>query len=849
MIYEGIKTKEISFPVGGIGSGCIGIAGNGALVDWEIFNRPNKNSENGYSHFAVRVFEDDEISDARILIGDNLKEFNGRVSGGFGNGANCFSMMGFPHFKKSVFNAEFPFAKLDFYDNKFPGKISLKTFNPIIPLDSNNSSIPSAFFEIEIENTTDKNLKYQVALSVQNPFNQTINKICYDNKGITLYDAEKEENNLTIITNGQETETMDYWYRGWWNNFYKDNIRNYWNIFSGGEKFKNREYDAPNTQDTATLLVSENIEAGTKKKIRFVLSWSIPKNYNYWSPFKNDNGNDITWTNYYATIFKSSFQSAEYSLKNWDELCKKTKKFSDAIYSCTLDDSMKQAISAALSVIKSPTILRLENGDLYGWEGVNEKTGSCEGICQHVWNYAYVLCYLFPDLEMSIRNNYLKYGTLENGETVFRLPLPFYRKQFVNLFDNNQTKFRACVDGQMGDVIKIYREWKMSGNTEWIKSHWNRIAKLVEFAWSKENKCNWDENKDGVLTGRQHHTLDIDIFGTSAWLQGFYLAALKAASCMAVEVGDDIRAKEFTKLYESGYEYTKNNLFNGDYFIQNVDIKNKSLIVSYNCDDIFWNKETQEINYQIGDGCIIDQIVAQWHADLCGLGNIFDDEQVKKALISIYKNNFKKSLRNFPNPWRLFAIGDEGGTIICSYPKGSNKPANPIAYSEEVMSGFEYAFAGLLLSNGFLAEAIEVVKAVRERYDGEKRNPFNDCECGSNYARSMAAFSFIPLSSGFVYDGVNNTMTLNPKIECDEFKSVWFTPFGWGDLKITNNNIYINVKSGYLKISSIRLPFIKDVISVEIDDKSCLFNFDRCTLYFNEMKIERSLDLNVKRES
>jgi uncharacterized protein (DUF608 family) len=56
------KQKNISFPLGGIGAGCIGLAGNGELIDWEIFNRPNKNTRNGYSHFAIKAICKDKHS-------------------------------------------------------------------------------------------------------------------------------------------------------------------------------------------------------------------------------------------------------------------------------------------------------------------------------------------------------------------------------------------------------------------------------------------------------------------------------------------------------------------------------------------------------------------------------------------------------------------------------------------------------------------------------------------------------------------------------------------------------------------------------------------------------------------
>jgi hypothetical protein len=77
--YKGAKTKEISFPLGGIGSGCVGLAGNGRLIDWEIFNRPNKGSVNGFSHIAVKAERDGRVLDCRGLQGDLLAPYTGSV--------------------------------------------------------------------------------------------------------------------------------------------------------------------------------------------------------------------------------------------------------------------------------------------------------------------------------------------------------------------------------------------------------------------------------------------------------------------------------------------------------------------------------------------------------------------------------------------------------------------------------------------------------------------------------------------------------------------------------------------------------------------------------------------------
>lgn len=840
MKYEKEFLKEISFPLGGIGSGCIGLAGNGRLKDFEIFNRPNKNSTNGWTHFAVRCLDGEKPVDARVLVSDELDVF---TEMGNGIGTDYYSMIGFPHFENSSFDGEYPIAKLDFLDSNFPAKVTLTAFNPIIPLDSKNSSIPAAFFEVEFENTAQKELDFEVGLSVTNPFETGINK-AFQN-GVVLFDGENSNNNLTIITNGDNTQINDYWYRGWWNNFYRDNICSFWNSWVGGEKLTLRNYTESGKKDVGTVAASLKIAPGEKKSVRFVLSWSIPDSYNYWKPLKDENGKDVTWKNYYATVFETSKQSAKYSLENWEYLFGKTNEFRNALYGSTIDESFKQAIGSALSVLKSPTVSRLEDGSLYGFEGSYDHDGSCEGLCQHVWNFAYICCYLFPDLERGIRDNEFKYGVLESGESVFRLPLPLDRKQFVNLFNDNTGKFRPALDGHMGGIIKAYREWKLSGNDEWLRKQWDTIKKMLDFAFSDENDQKWDLDRDGVLEGRQHHTLDIEIFGPCGWLEGFYLSALKCAAEMAEYLGDDLAFKRYEKLFQSGYDYTKRELFNGEYFIQKIDLKDKTPVDEYDCEDLFWNNEDGEIAHQIAEGCFIDQLCGQWHAILCGYKKPFDDEQAKKAILSIYKNNFKPTLRNFTNPWRVFAFNDDAGTVMCTYPKGAKKPSLPIAYCEEIMSGFEYEVAALLLYYGYYDEAVNVVKAVRQRYNGKNRNPWNDVECGHNYVRSMSAFSIIPVMSGFVADLPKFTLTFNPMIK--PFNTIWSVTSGWGTVNIDENKITLQIKSGEIEVKKIILPFANEIFCVIVDgEKISDFSFENNALNIEKNKAIKEISISYE---
>ncbi len=835
MKYIGEFTKEISFPLGGIGTGSIGIGGDGRLIDWEIFNKPSKGSVNGHSHFAIRAIQDDKIT-AAVLNGDMQKELIGQYNkhkwswNSFGSGANQEKMCGFPHFENVEFNGEFPMATLNFKDEKFPANVSMTAFNPFIPCDSKNSSLPAAFFEIEVENTTSEKIKYQLAFSVKNPYGKSLNKADTKNgfKTLTLFNngVEKKDieyGDLTLATDCDIAYTQTYWYRGTW----MDNLVSFWNEFSSENEMKERIYDTYGSYDYGSLIAEIEVCPNEKKKVKFILSWNVPNNYNYWDEYKNDDGTHKIWKNYYATVFENSVQTAVYSLQNWENLFERTLKFKKALHESTLPAKIIEAASANLSVLKSPTVLRLEDGSFYGWEGVAELTGLCEGTCQHVWNYAYALCFLFPDLERSIRDVEFKYSTDENGRMAFRTKLPLGREM---------SHFRACVDGQMGAVIKCYREWKISGDNKWLEANWENIKKVLEYAWNKNNDDCWDLDKDGVLEGRQHHTLDLELFGPSSWLEGMYLAALKAASEMGEFLGDTKKAEEYRELFEKGYKWTKENLFNGRYFIQKIDITDKEITDKFDASEIYWNDEAKQIKYQICDGSSIDQLLAQWHADIIGLGDIFDKEQIDSALTEMMKNNFKPTMRYFINHWRVFSLNDEAGTIICDYPDGVDKPKIPISYTEETMTGFEYAFAGLLCSQGKIDDGLKVVKAIRYRFDGEKRNPWNEFECGSNYARSMASYALIPILSGFEFDMPNNHIGFNP-YETNNFSCIWSLADAWGNFEISKNTIKINVYEGEISLKSLGLKFCDNISHLKIDGKSIDFEFKNGIIYFKETTI------------
>ena len=840
MKYTGLNLSEISFPIGGIGTGCIGLAGNGRFVDIEIFNRPNKQSVAAYTFFAVRAEYPSGKVISRILQGDVTKDLSGSHSSGqhtgFGFGPLHNTMCGFPHFKNIEFEGRYPMASIRFFDDDFPADVILEAYNPFIPHDAKNSSIPCAIFNLRIKSRVD-GVRYTAVFCAANPADCSINEdVSGEGFGaVRLSNARlgRDEigyGDMTLATNSGSAFVAPYWYRGGW----RDAPTTFWFELER-DSFAVRRYEDPGKSDPATIGVRAEIGEGEEKSFNFVLSWNYPNCYNYWSPYKDGEGRDVIWKNYYATVFEDSLASARYVLDNLDEFYGKTVEFTESLHSSTLDGAVIDAISSTLSVLRSPTVSRLENGAFYGWEGVAANEGSCEGTCTHVWSYAYALCFLFPELERSIRDTEFAQDIAPDGRMSFRTQLPLGR---------GVGGFRACLDGQMATVIKTYREWKISGDGEWLASHWEKVKSVLEYAWSYDNYDAWDKDKDGILEGRQHHTLDMELFGPSAWLEGMYLAALRAGAEMAEYFGESERAAEYMHLFENGYAYTKDKLFNGRYFIQNIDLSSRAPIERFNCEN-YWNSEQNELKYQIGEGCEIDQLLGQWHATLCGLGDVFDREQRRVALENMYKEIYKPSLREYPNAWRVFALGDEGGAIMCAYPRDVYRPVIPIPYVDECMTGFEYAFAGTLISEGFIDEGLDIVRSIRDRYDGKKRNPYNEIECGSNYARPMAAFALLPIFSGFEFDMTRGYVGFSPILK-GNFKCLWSIGGAWGDFTLRCGEARLDLKGGELTLDTFKVAGGENAVAVEVD--GCEVGFDTLgdNISLGGVKIEKNLTVRLK---
>ena len=885
-VYKGKYLKKFAMPVGGIGTGSISFNGWGGMSDFEIYGRPNKSSINGMTHMAVKAEKNGKVIDARVMHSDYTGHLegsylNGNSNQGFGPAREL--MAGFPHFKKVKWSVEYPFGTAEFYEAKnkkendrefsFPCRTGYTVFNPLIPGDEDNSTIPAAFIELFAENNTDGDIDITFAFSLRNPSEQCKNIFkAADKYNCIVLGNEKDNNGLCIMTDENQSDVsyQENWFRGSW----FDSATVYWDDFAKPGKLKNRVYDSPGNGEMCTIAVHKNIKAGDTVKTKFILSWHYAEFTNYWNPVKIEEAGDKTpcscedgccdgqrtnsanpvnpnvWKNYYAVLFKNAADAAAYGLKNWDTLYDKTKKYTQALHNSSLPECALDAVASNISILKSPTCIRLEDGSFYGFEGCHCAGGCCEGSCGHVWAYQYALPFLFPRLERSMRDIEMKYAMRDDGGLTFRVMLPAGREK---------SGFRPCADGHFSAVFQIYREWKISGDDEWLRSNWDNAKLMMSYAWADTNLDRWDPDKSGVLWGVQHHTLDMELFGPNSWLTGFYLLALWCMDKMAVFMGDKNLAAEYRAIYQKGKKWVDENLFNGEYYHQKIDYTNKDVIEdAIKPSDFsdgekahlrnYWNAEHNEIKYQIAEGCGIDQVLAGYHAKLIGADPVFDIERQKTALKSLYKYNFKL-MRDFANYCRVYSANDEKGLIICSFPDYARHAVITIPYTTETMNGFEYQAAAHMIAEGLEREGLEVVRAIRERYDGRVRNPFNEFECGSHYARSMASYALLNVYSGFMYDLSEGYIGFNPLKKADENKKQKFffaAGNAFGAAEITAKKIKITILSGKLTLSMLKNNGINKNSVLLIDGRQINCVSDQGVIKFMKMTFNENTVLKIK---
>ena len=844
-VFTGQSLQEIAFPIGGIGTGSISLGGRGDLRDWEIFNRPDKGGRLDFSFFAIWAQQGNRKPVAKVLERQLLPPFRGG-----GSGVPQRLLSGLPRFEEVEFAGEYPFATIRFKDRTVPVRVELEAWNPFIPLNVDDSALPLAFFTWKLFNPSSDTVRVSLAASLSNPIGSRYASIKNErpglggninelrsgegSKGLYLYSKKVTEGDpnfgsMTLSTTWKDFDGVTRWYRGgWW-----DQCHRFWDDFSDDGRVKEVTDTLASDNwrsDVGSLVLHATIAPHGSVTLPLLITWYFPNRENYWNGEEQVRGKMIQ--NYVAAKYADAWDVASYFFKNQVRLDQQTRAFHDALFGSTLPPHVLDAVSSQMSTIKTNVCMLLQDGSFFGFEGNDDNSGCCPLNCTHVWNYEQTLAHLFPQLERSMRETSFLHNTLPNGYMTFRTLIPL---------GDYWWKFKACADGQMGEIVRAYREWKLSGDSGWLRKLWPRVKSALEFAWrgagdtlpagfewtKQQVSMPWDPDKNGVMEGEQHNTYDIEFYGPNTMTGSLYLAALKAASEMAATLGEADKAEEYSKLFKSGSTLYDDVLWNKEYYKQSVYVLKglqvpKFLISPEDEDcgpDCACKKTPGEKapaldttmvtpKYQYGKGCLSDQLLGQYLAHTVGLGYVLDPEHVRTASRSIFKYNFRKSMDEFANVQRVYALNKEAGLLLCSWPKG-DRPALPFVYSDEVWTGIEYQVAAELIYDGAVNEGLEIVKAVRGRYNGLHRNPWDEEECGHHYARAMSSWAVLLALTGFQCDGVSHRLEFAPRVSSEDFRTFWSTGTGWGvysdKIKDDRRAIEVQMKYGSLSLKDLVL--------------------------------------------
>ncbi len=807
-VHTGGRLERVAFPIGGIGAGMICLEGSGMLSHVSLRHRPELLHE-PLMFAALHVCghgAGSRGSVTRILEGPvpTRKACAMPDSGIQAWGKNY----GLPRFASASFKARFPFGTVGLIDDDVPVGASITGWSPFIPNDADNSSLPVAALEYRFVNPSSKRLHAVLSFHAANFMarsKDTAEAPRPIDGGFVLpqsafADDPAAEGCFAAFVD--EPARVDCaWFRGGW----FDTLTMLWKDIESGATKSRGSHTQGRPSEGASLYVPFELPPRSSRIICLHLCWYVPR-----SSLRaggaaagascgggccsGSQQPQATYEPWYAGRFGGIGEVARYWRDNYATLRQQSQAFSDCFYDTALPPEVVEAVAANLTILKSPTCLRQKDGRLWAWEGSDPFAGCCAGTCTHVWNYAQALPHLFSSLERSLRQTELRDSQDDRGHQAFRASLP------IGQADHGH---HAAADGQLGGLLKLYREWRISGDTRWLASLWPAAKASLDYCIAT-----WDPNRQGLLVEPHHNTYDIEFWGADGMCGSIYLGALAAAAQMGRACGADV--SEYRKLLRRGKAAMDRQLWNGQYFQQKVQWQGLRAgdPAAQQAWNVNYSPEAVEImrregpKYQYGSGCLSDGVIGDWLARVCGLAPVLDRSKVAGHLRSVYRHNFRRSLRGHVNPQRpQYALANEGGLLLCSWPR-VGKPTLPFVYSDEVWTGIEYQVASHLIMMGMVREGLEIVRTARHRYDGTRRNPFDECECGHWYARAMSSYALLGALSGARYDAVTKTLHLAPRIKGD-FRAFLCTATGYGTVGVRKGKPFLEVKSGDIDIRQI----------------------------------------------
>ncbi|MFR9503492.1 MAG: GH116 family glycosyl hydrolase [Rikenellaceae bacterium] len=860
-IYSGDEIKYIAMPCSGIGSGEVNVQGDGRLCFYDdVYNdmrEANGKAKNGVSTGYQYIHPEVDISRVKnnfaiaIESGDSSKEIY------YLNGDS---------FDDIHFIGEYPLAQLTFQDSKksLPVEISTEVYSPYVPNSVRESANPITIMRVTVKNSSKQRVKATLAGWMMGAKFRENDGVKYTNV------ANSTKQMASVAFQTLPTQVKREYFE---EEIDSDSRIGEMSIAILSSKAKSSVESADietliegagSTQiateqsDTAIgggVYESISLSPGEQRVVTFAISWYYPHKYDYAVQNLRKTTYLAEYPGYVGHIYNNWYDSStdvlEYIADQNDELYTKTKLFHDTYFDTTIPYWLTNRMTMALSTLACGNVSIWENGRFYSYEGI----GFCPGTCGHVYNFVPTVAQLFPSLERSVRlmqDFNPEAGFKESGRINFR-GHGADREAEVN--------HRWASDAQSGYVLKAYREHLMSENNSFLDSIWERVKMAIGYQIFKDG-AEIGLRPNGILECEQTFW-DPMWYGPNPYNATLYLAALRAAEEMAKVQGELALAERYHSLYMQGREYMSTAMWNGEYYVHlypmgmighqgmyngsktpiELDKQAESYIKSFNaCDP----------TYFVSTACDANQLFGQNWAFQLGLGNILPEQQCATAIGSVYKYNFTPDISTVydfkKSASRTLAAPGEAAMINGSWPKDAPTAMENTHDKSDIWSGLEYDAACNMISCGDIREAFVVLKAIDDRYDGTKRNPWNEIEGSNHYSRAMQSWNVLRNLSGYTYNGPEGKISFSPKLTPEEYQAFFTVAKGWGNYaqEISDEKVSYTLKLAYgsLRLTEISLPLLtqNDNYSVSLNGKTisakCSAKGDTLLVALNELNLK-----------
>ena len=822
--FTGDRRRTVALPLGGIGTGNLALGGTGVLKQWQLHNQGNHLGFAPQSFFALRLAcTEPPLSFRRVLRGPAVaphREPAPLVNDDLDAAGPYLRPVSWPEVRDTTFHGAYPFARIDYADD-WPAEVQLEAYTPFVPLDAEASGLPLASFTFRITNRFSHHLHGWLLGTLQNlvgwdgvtPIRDSHCAVLGGNVNRLMPSCDGT--GLVLTNDDLDPDHPGYGSMAVWTPAaaaalpqfddadaalaFADSLKlvgvtvlDDWSAEASARALAAlrpvmRGPNGPSPAGrtwAAALAVPFGLRPGASVERQFVYAWHFPNRLADFDRFGDAQPvpSGPAWIgNHYATSFAGAQEVVEHFAKRQGDLLERTRRWHDAVYDSSLPAVITDVIGAQPALIRSPTTFRTADGRFYGFEGVLGSStfnwngnigGSCPLNCTHVWNYEQAVAQLFPSLERSMRETDWDVMQAPEGYLPHRVLLPADGPQLHGVTVGGPA--RPAIDGMLGTVLKTYREVRRGAGTDWLGRYLPHARRLMDFVTGA-----WDVTGSGVLSGDQPVTHDISLQGPNIFVGGLWLAALRAMQEMTARCGAVTEAAEFGRRFRVASANYDELLWNGEYYSQ----------------------KSGGQSFDFGDGCLADQLLGQWWAHQLDLGHILPAGHVRTALGSIVAFNYRKSFRGFEHGYRVFADADDAGLLICTWPHGG-RPAVPIRYADEVWTGVEYQVAAHCLFEGMTDAGLRILTGLRARYDGSRRNPYNEIECGDHYARAMAGFSVLDAWTGAWYDASAGHLRIGLGAE----RYPLIAGPGWGEVTVSDRVASLRCLGGQVPLTQISVP-------------------------------------------